>query len=74
MNAKFEYCVLFQEKRAIICCLLHRLTVDELRTEDLYGRRKYTWGSATSKLPILCNGQVVEVTRNLYEALLYLRH
>ncbi|OCL02585.1 HET-domain-containing protein [Glonium stellatum] len=63
---------------SIISCSLHRINIDELSAEDSYGRRRYhalsyTWGTASPKFPILCNGKIVEVTRNLYEALLYLQ-
>lgn len=42
--------------------------------ETTYQALSYTWGTATPTAPIICNGQKLEVTRNLYEALLYLRH
>jgi hypothetical protein len=39
-----------------------------------YQALSYTWGRAKPTAAILCNGQILEVTKNLYEALLYLRH
>ena len=39
-----------------------------------YQALSYAWGGATYTAPILCNGQILEVTQNLHEALLYLRH
>lgn len=39
-----------------------------------YQAPSYTWGTTNPTAPIICNGQIIEVTRNLHEALLYLRH
>ncbi|RDW58643.1 hypothetical protein BP6252_13119 [Coleophoma cylindrospora] len=42
--------------------------------EHGYQALSYTWGPPKPTAPIICNGQVLNVTMNLYEALLYLRH
>jgi hypothetical protein len=39
-----------------------------------YQALSYTWGAVKPTVPILCNVQIFEVTKNLYETLLYLRH
>ena len=63
----------------INCTLLNTHVEQETQQPQLtskqgYGALSYTWGVATHTAPILCNGQILEVTQNLHEALLYLRH
>jgi hypothetical protein len=58
----------------------HDPVVCELKTmrlidaEDNYEAISYVWGSQTDQLDILCHGSNLSVTRNLHDALRYLRH
>jgi len=53
----------------IIC----KLIITTIENAPPYEALSYTWGSEKGKVPILVNGQTLEVTRNLYQALLALR-
>lgn len=53
----------------IVC----RLIITTIENAPPYEALSYTWGSEENKVPILVNGQTLEVTRNLYQALLTLR-
>lgn len=45
-----------------------------LRDKPYYEAISYTWGDATKRKEIRCNGQLVTVPENLYDALRHLRH
>ncbi|KAM7208243.1 Heterokaryon incompatibility protein (HET) domain containing protein [Naviculisporaceae sp. PSN 640] len=53
----------------IIC----RLLTTTVEAAPPYEALSYTWGSANDRVPILVNGQALEVTRNLHQALVTLR-
>jgi hypothetical protein len=63
----------------IQCTVFHMPLFDNSReavrtTRITYQALSYACGPATPTTPILCNGHRLEVTKNLHEVLLYLRH
>ncbi|KAF2648600.1 HET-domain-containing protein [Lophiostoma macrostomum CBS 122681] len=63
-----------------ITCLLQPFDLDTLeRCDDdkklsPYAALSYVWGSRASPREITCNGQPLKVTRNLFDALVAIRH
>ncbi|KAL9621320.1 MAG: hypothetical protein Q9160_004211 [Pyrenula sp. 1 TL-2023] len=57
------------ESKPLMCDLVH-VSLDSLPE---YNALSYVWGDATDLTTILCNGWPIQVTRNLYSALLKLR-
>jgi hypothetical protein len=53
-----------------VCCKVITTTINNA---PAYEALSYTWGSQEGKIPILLNGQPLEVTRNLHVALTHLR-
>ncbi|USP72802.1 putative heterokaryon incompatibility protein 6, OR allele-like [Curvularia clavata] len=54
----------------IVCLDIQTYKMDE---HPPYIALSYTWGDPDDTVPILCNGRVIAVTRNLKEALLHFR-
>ncbi|KAI2628753.1 heterokaryon incompatibility protein-domain-containing protein [Hypoxylon sp. NC1633] len=49
------------------------ITIHDMDDAPMYDAISYVWGTELSKEPIRCNGQTMEVTKNLIEAMRYLR-
>ena len=58
-----------EEDEIIRCSLVHQ----SLETSPLYNALSYVCGDASDKVPILCNGRLLKVTRDLHAALAQLR-
>jgi hypothetical protein len=53
-------------------CRLH--TERFADAEDTYAAISYVWGDPNDRVPIICDGRIIEVTVNLADALSHIRH
>jgi hypothetical protein len=54
--------------------LAYRLRLEDSAKSPSYEALSYAWGDPKNKVPTLCNGKCLEITTNLRNALIELRH
>jgi hypothetical protein len=80
---KYRYAALPSHDHFRILELLQGETTERVRcylrvgrfehAEDKYAAISYVWGDPKDKVPIVCDNQIIEVTRSLADALRHIR-